>query len=77
MQYRVVLIYLNLTSRFRFTKTYRVNQIIKNSARFKRVTITVTDVMKPMVALMLLNIVILTAWTVIDPLGKNVDIVTL
>ena len=54
-----------------------MNQIIKNSARFKRVTITVTDVMKPMVALMLLNIVILTAWTVIDPLGKNVDIVTL
>lgn len=53
---------------FRFTKTYRVNQIMKNAAQLKRVTITATDVMKPMVALLFVIIVILTVWTLIDPL---------
>eukprot|EP00956_Cyclotella_meneghiniana_P038765 scaffold159697_cov56-Cyclotella_meneghiniana.AAC.3 len=57
-----------------FTKTYRVNQIVKYSAKFKRVKITATDVMKPMVALLFLNIVTLAVWTAIDPLGKNVGI---
>lgn len=41
---------------------------MKNAAQFKRVTITATDAMKPMVALLFVNIVILTVWTLIDHL---------
>ena len=77
MQLHVVPIYSTIISRLRFTKTYRVNQIVQNAKQFKRVKITATDVMKPMLALLFLNIVILTTWTVIDPLGENSIVVTL
>jgi hypothetical protein len=60
---------------FRFTKTYRVNQIMKHAARFRRVKITATDVMKPMVALLFVNIVILTVFTAVDPLHHETVVV--
>lgn len=40
---------------------------MNNAAKFKRIKLTPTDVMKPMIALLLVNIIILTVWTIIDP----------
>lgn len=48
---------------------------MKNAARFRRVKITATDVMKPMVALLFVNIVILTVFTVVDPLHRETVVV--
>ena len=44
---------------------------MKNAAKMKRIKITAVDVIKPMISLLLINILILTIWTVIDPLGKK------
>eukprot|EP00580_Thalassiosira_gravida_P006560 CAMPEP_0201634834 /NCGR_PEP_ID=MMETSP0493-20130528/7611_1 /ASSEMBLY_ACC=CAM_ASM_000838 /TAXON_ID=420259 /ORGANISM="Thalassiosira gravida, Strain GMp14c1" /LENGTH=262 /DNA_ID=CAMNT_0048106725 /DNA_START=294 /DNA_END=1083 /DNA_ORIENTATION=- len=38
------------------------------AAKFKRLKLTARDVMKPMITLLSLNIIVLTVWTVIDPL---------
>lgn len=58
-----------------FTKTYRVNQIMKNSRKFKRVKISPVDVMKPMFTLLLINFVILIVWTVVDPIELETVVV--
>ena len=39
-----------------------------STAKFKRIKLTARDVMKPMIALLFLNIIALTVWTIIDPL---------
>lgn len=49
-----------------FTKTNRVNQIFHNP-NFKRIKVTVWDVMKPIVVLVTTGGIILTCWTVLDP----------
>ena len=67
---------LTTCQHLRFTKTYRVNQIMMNAAKFKRVKISPADVMKPMVALLFVNIVILIVWTVVDPLRRHTIVVT-
>mmetsp|Transcript_28510 Transcript_28510/g.60418 ORF Transcript_28510/g.60418 Transcript_28510/m.60418 type:complete len:308 (+) Transcript_28510:2113-3036(+) len=41
---------------------------MRSAARLKRVKVTATDVVKPMVALLTINVIILTIWTIIDPL---------
>ncbi len=51
-----------------FTKTHRIHTIMKNAAAFKRVKVTALDVVKPMVCLLLINIITLAVWTAIDPL---------
>jgi len=51
-----------------FTKTYRIKQIMRSATRFKRIKLTARDVMKPMIALLFLNIIVLTVWTAIYPL---------
>lgn len=51
-----------------FTKTYRINQIMKAAEHFRRLKLTARDVMVPMAVLLLLNVIILIVWTVIDPL---------
>mmetsp|Transcript_18477 Transcript_18477/g.39971 ORF Transcript_18477/g.39971 Transcript_18477/m.39971 type:complete len:910 (+) Transcript_18477:305-3034(+) len=61
----------SLTFSALFTKTYRINQVMKSAAKFKRIKLTALDVMKPMTALLFLNIVVLTVWTVIDPLQRE------
>jgi len=51
-----------------FTKTGRIFLIYRNSRKFRRVQIKVKDVIIPFVVLLLMNVGILTAWSVIDPL---------
>ena len=60
----------------RFTKTYRINEIIQSSAKFKRVAISATDVMKPMFVLLALNIIVLAVWSAIDPLERKLVVVS-
>ena len=50
---------------------------MKNAASFKRVKITPIDVIKPMAALLLINIIVLTVWTIIDPFHHETVIVSL
>ena len=52
----------------RFTKTYRINKIMENAAHFKRLKVTAMSVEKPMAVLLLLNVIVLTVWTAMDPL---------
>lgn len=49
-------------------KTYRAYHVVKSSWRFRRTTLTVRDVAKPLVALLLANVLVLTLWTVLAPL---------
>ena len=49
---------------------------MKSAARFKRLKLTVADVIKPMVVLLMLNVIVLTVWTVIDPLQRNTIVVS-
>jgi hypothetical protein len=49
-----------------FTKTNRVNQIFHNP-NYKRIIVTVWDVMKPAVALMSVTILVLVLWTALAP----------
>lgn len=51
-----------------FTKTWRINRVYENAQRFRRVTIRPIDVVWPLVALLTVNIAILTAWTITAPL---------
>lgn len=48
---------------------------MQNAAKFKRIKVTPRDVIKPMAALLSLNIIVLTVWTVVDPLRSEVEIV--
>ena len=50
---------------------------MNGAKRFQRVKITAMDVFKPMVALLVLNIIILTVWTTKDPLSREIVVVTL
>lgn len=48
---------------------------MKSAQRFQRIKITAVDVIKPMVALLILNIIVLTVWTIIDPLRRKIVVV--
>jgi hypothetical protein len=61
--------------RGRFTKTWRIKKIMQSAAKFKRIKLTATDVMKPMIALLFANIIVLTVWTIIDPRQVETDVV--
>jgi gamma-aminobutyric acid type B receptor len=52
----------------RFTKIWRIKKIMQSAAKFKRIKLAATDVMKPMIALLFLNVIVLTVWTILDPL---------
>mmetsp|Transcript_33075 Transcript_33075/g.69613 ORF Transcript_33075/g.69613 Transcript_33075/m.69613 type:complete len:271 (-) Transcript_33075:28-840(-) len=49
---------------------------MRHAAKFKRLTVTAIDVIKPMIALLMLNIVVLSVWTAIDPLQRQTIVVT-
>lgn len=51
-----------------FAKTRRINNVIEASRSFRRASITQVDAAKPLWALLLVNIIVLTVWTVVDPL---------
>ena len=50
-----------------FTKTKRVNQIFLHNPNYRRIKVTVVDVMKPALFLMILTAIILTTWTILSP----------
>lgn len=50
------------------SKLIRVNRILRASHRLVRVKVTTRDVVAPFAVLLTLNISILTAWSVVDPL---------
>jgi 7 transmembrane sweet-taste receptor of 3 GCPR len=51
-----------------FAKIWRVNLVYKNSMKFRRLTVSETDVLRPFAFLFLTNVTLLTVWTVLDPL---------
>jgi gamma-aminobutyric acid type B receptor len=67
----------DLRSSSRFTKTWRIRRILQSAAKFKRIKLTASDVMKPMIALLLANIIVLTVWTIVDPLEVKTETVAI
>ena len=51
-----------------FSKTWRLNRIIRASSHFKKVTITVKDVLLPLFAMLAVVVAVLLSWTLHDPL---------
>jgi len=51
-----------------FSKILKVNTIVRASLRLDRIELSLLDVLKPLVALSLINIVLLLIWTLVDPL---------
>ena len=51
-----------------YAKTRRVNKIFHSKEHFRRVTVTQREVMVPFLVLFLVNVILLTLWTVYDPL---------
>mmetsp|Transcript_3117 Transcript_3117/g.4743 ORF Transcript_3117/g.4743 Transcript_3117/m.4743 type:complete len:602 (-) Transcript_3117:212-2017(-) len=51
-----------------FSKTMRINRIMRNATRCSRVKVSARDVMGPFVALLAANVVVLACWTAISPL---------
>lgn len=58
-----------------FTKTHRTNRIFKNP-RFKKIIVKAADVIKPMVALLGANVLVLSIWTAVDPLRWKIKVVS-
>ena len=52
-----------------FSKTWRVNQLMRKSAQFKKtLNVKARDVLGPFALVLVLNLTILIAWTIVDPL---------
>ena len=50
-----------------FSKTLRINKVFHNP-RFRRVVVTVQDVIRPMIVMVILNVAILLAWSIWSPM---------
>jgi len=50
-----------------YTKTYRINLIMMNSKKFRRVKVTVRETLSTMAVMLLLNVITLTVMTILDP----------
>ncbi|KAG7371356.1 7 transmembrane sweet-taste receptor of 3 GCPR [Nitzschia inconspicua] len=55
-----------------FSKTHRVNKIMRNARHFKRIKVTVRDTLKPMSVMVSLNVAILLFMTIFDPVEYKV-----
>jgi len=51
-----------------FSKIDRIKRLLKNSEKFRRVTITAWDVMQPFAILLTLTLIFLLVWSVVDPM---------
>lgn len=51
-----------------FSKTWRVNKILNNPDKFRKVKVTPRDVIAPFIILMSINLIVLVVWTVVEPL---------
>jgi gamma-aminobutyric acid type B receptor len=56
-----------------FSKTWRLVKIMKSAARFRRIKLKITELLYPYFAILAGNVIILTCWTVINPLVYVVD----
>ena len=53
-----------------FSKTWRVNQLMRKSIQFKKtLNVKPKDVLGPFVVVLIMNLTILIAWTIVDPLA--------
>jgi hypothetical protein len=52
-----------------YSKTSRINQIMKNAVQFKTVTVSERDVLVPFFVLLSANVGILLCWTLLNPLS--------
>lgn len=60
---------LTITFSALFSKTIRINRIVEETRQCHRVTVTVVDVLKPFLILIFLNVLVLTLWSILDPLS--------
>jgi len=51
-----------------YTKTRRINTILRNSARFRKVKVGVWESARPMVGMLGANVLVLALWTAVSPL---------
>lgn len=51
-----------------FSKTWRINRLLRAAKRYERKTITPRDVMLPFFCILIANILVLSLWTALDPL---------
>lgn len=59
-----------------FSKLWRINKLVKASRGFRRVTVTVFDVLVPFVILLSMNTIILIVWQIISPLRWERQVLT-
>mmetsp|Transcript_12756 Transcript_12756/g.23917 ORF Transcript_12756/g.23917 Transcript_12756/m.23917 type:complete len:922 (-) Transcript_12756:710-3475(-) len=59
-----------------FSKLWRINKLVKASRGFRRVTVTVFDVLVPFVILLSMNTIILIVWQSISPLRWEREVLT-
>ena len=45
-----------------------MNRLVTGAAKFRRLQLAATDVIKPLVVLLSLNVLCLTVWTLVDPM---------
>jgi len=58
-----------------FSKTYRINQIIRSAKRFKRIKIDRIDALKPLVILLSADILILSLMSALSPIQFEVRVI--
>ena len=51
-----------------FSKTWRVNKILNNPDKFRKLKVTPRDVIAPFIILMSINVIVLMVWTIVEPL---------
>jgi len=65
----LLMIGLSLAFTALLTKTKRINQILNKKKRFSRITVTAYDVLPTMIIFVSANILILSLWTGLSPMG--------
>lgn len=68
-QYALNYICFALSHTALYSKTSRINQIMKNAIQFKTVKVSEKDVLVPFFILLSANVAVLLCWTIIDPLS--------
>ena len=56
----LVVVGFSLTFAALFSKVWRLNRLMKGAASFRRVTVTTGDVMRPLVGLLVLDVILLS-----------------
>jgi len=59
-----------------YTKTYRISLILNSSVRFRRLTVTYRDVLKPMIVHLGANVIVLLIKTILYPLHWEIYVET-